>query len=183
MRSLLLLTAQQPEPCFKTKSYVTCLFSEWPNSSRVLSKPLITSKTYKTLNEVEGEISLDLTCSRERSIATCLEAEGRKATSSQCPNLKMLPYFPRGGGGAPKCNMTGRCPFFKNNQFREKICISIPCFGIFKLLNNRKTIAKTIPYCSLRNSHNLSESQNASLFYTLNYVNSGFSRIQKKMSD
>ena len=54
------------------------------------------------------------------------------------------------GGGALECNLTGRCPFFKSlpNPFRKKICILIPCFGIFRLLNNRKTIWKTIAYCS-----------------------------------
>ena len=33
--------------------------------------------------------------------------------------------------GALECNMTGKCPFFKNfhNLFKKKI-ISIPCFGI-----------------------------------------------------
>ena len=61
------------------------------------------------------------------------------------------------GGGALECNLTGRCPFFKNfhNPFRKKNCISILCFEIFRLQNNRennsilflKTIAKTIAYC------------------------------------
>ena len=53
-------------------------------------------------------------------------------------------------GGALECNQTGRCPFFKSlhNPFRKKICILIPCFGIFRLQNNRKTIVKTIAYCS-----------------------------------
>ena len=37
--------------------------------------------------------------------------------------------------GALECNLTGRCPFFKDlhNPFRKKICILIPCFGIFRL--------------------------------------------------
>ena len=45
------------------------------------------------------------------------------------------------GGGALECNLTGRCPFLKSlhNPFRKKICILIPCFGIFRLLNKRKT--------------------------------------------
>ena len=40
----------------------------------------------------------------------------------------------RGGRGALECNLTGRCPFFKSlhNPFRKKICILIPCFGIFR---------------------------------------------------
>ena len=43
--------------------------------------------------------------------------------------------------GALECNMTGRCPFFKNlhNLFRKKLCISIPCFGINRLENNRQS--------------------------------------------
>ena len=58
--------------------------------------------------------------------------------------------------GALECNLTGRCPFFKNlhNRFRKKICISIPCFGIFRLQNNRENNSllflknsKTITYC------------------------------------
>ena len=38
-------------------------------------------------------------------------------------------------------------PIFKNvhKLFRKNISISIPCFVIFRLLNNRETIAKTIP--------------------------------------
>ena len=44
-------------------------------------------------------------------------------------------------GGALECNLTGRC---LHNPFRKKICILIPCFVIFRLQNNRKTIA----YCS-----------------------------------
>ena len=58
------------------------------------------------------------------------------------------------GGGALECNMTGRCPFFKNlhNPFRRKICISIPYFGIFKLQNNRKTIGKQYPIVLENNS-------------------------------
>ena len=69
------------------------------------------------------------------------------------------------GGEALKCNLTGRCPFFKSlhKPFRKKICILIPCFGIFRLQNNRTTIGKTITYCSWKtiafcswtNSHNL----------------------------
>ena len=37
------------------------------------------------------------------------------------------------GEGALGCNLTGRCPFFKNlhNPFGKKICISTPCFGIY----------------------------------------------------
>ena len=67
------------------------------------------------------------------------------------------------GGGALECNLTGRCPFFTNlhNPFRKKICISTPCFGIFKLQNDRENnsllflkIAKTIAYCFRTNSHN-----------------------------
>ena len=52
--------------------------------------------------------------------------------------------------GALECYLTGRCPFFKSlhNPFRKKICILIPCFGIFRSQNNRKTIGKTIAYCS-----------------------------------
>ena len=53
-------------------------------------------------------------------------------------------------GGALECNLTGGCSFFisLHNPFRKKFCISIPCFGIFRLQNNRKTIGKTIAYCS-----------------------------------
>ena len=56
---------------------------------------------------------------------------------------------PKPGGGL-ECNLTGRCPFSKrlHNPFRKKICILIACFGIFRLQNNRKTIWKTIAYCS-----------------------------------
>ena len=45
-----------------------------------------------------------------------------------------------GGERTLECNMTGRCPFLKNlhNLFREKMCISILCFGIFRLLYNRE---------------------------------------------
>ena len=62
-----------------------------------------------------------------------------------------------GGAGATECNLTGRCPFFKNlhNPFRKKICISIPCFGIIRLQKIPKTIGKTIVYCSWTNSDNL----------------------------
>ena len=51
-----------------------------------------------------------------------------------------------GGGGALECNLTGRCPFFKSlhNPFRKKFWILIPCFGIFRLQNNREKVA----YCS-----------------------------------
>ena len=54
-----------------------------------------------------------------------------------------------GGGGAFECNLTVRCPFFKNlhNLFRKRICISIPCFGIIRLQkfpDNREAII----YCS-----------------------------------
>ena len=38
---------------------------------------------------------------------------------------------------------------------QEKICISIPCFGIFRLSNNRENDSKAIAYCSLTNHHNL----------------------------
>ena len=68
------------------------------------------------------------------------------------------------GVRALECNLTGRCPFLKNlhNPFREKNCISIPCFGICRLQSNRennsllfvKTIAWTIAYCFWTNSHN-----------------------------
>ena len=61
----------------------------------------------------------------------------------------------RGGGGeALECNLTGKCPFFKNlhNLFRKKICISIPCFGIIRLQKFPKTIGKTILHCSENNS-------------------------------
>ena len=60
------------------------------------------------------------------------------------------------GGGALECHLTGRCPFFKSlhNPFRKEISILIPCFGIFRLQNNRKTIGKTIAFCSWTNSHN-----------------------------
>ena len=53
--------------------------------------------------------------------------------------------FDRRGGGALECNLTGRCLFFKSldNPFRKNNCILIPCFGIFRLQNNRETIA----YC------------------------------------
>ena len=56
---------------------------------------------------------------------------------------------PRGVGGALECNLTGRCPFFKNlhNPFRKKIEISIPCFGI-RLQKIPKPIGQTIVYCS-----------------------------------
>ena len=68
--------------------------------------------------------------------------------------------------GTFECNLTGRCPFFKNphNPFRKKICISIPCFGIIRLQNIPKNntennsilffenttllFLKTIAYCS-----------------------------------
>ena len=53
----------------------------------------------------------------------------------------------RPGEGALKCNLTGRCPFLRIS-FREKICISIPCFGIIRLQKIPKTIGKTIVYCS-----------------------------------
>ena len=64
--------------------------------------------------------------------------------------IQTLPQFIKpivlrlGPGGALECNLTGRCPFFKSlhNPFRKKICILIPCFGIFRLQNNRKTIGK-----------------------------------------
>ena len=53
------------------------------------------------------------------------------------------------GGGATKCNLTGRWPFFKNlnNPFRKRIYILIPCLGIFRLQSNRKTKGKAIAYC------------------------------------
>ena len=69
---------------------------------------------------------------------------GREIVSSK------VVIFPRVGGGALECNLMGRrCPFFKSlhNPFRKK-CILIPCLGIFKFQNNRKTIEKTIAYCS-----------------------------------
>ena len=68
------------------------------------------------------------------------------------------------GEGILECNLTARCPFFRNlhNPFRKKICISIPCFGIIKLQknaennreNNNILFLKTIAFCSLTNSHN-----------------------------
>ena len=67
--------------------------------------------------------------------------------------------FP-GGGGALECNLTGRCPFFKSldNPFRKKNCILTPCFGIFRLQNNRENnsllFLKTIVFFSWTNSHN-----------------------------
>ena len=44
------------------------------------------------------------------------------------------------GPGGFECNLTGRCPFFKNlhNPFRNENCISIPCFGIIRLSKNSK---------------------------------------------
>ena len=65
----------------------------------------------------------------------------------QVKHISAASFLPGGGGGgALECNLTGRCPFFKNfhNPFRKKNCISIPCFGIFRLQNNKKTI----DYCS-----------------------------------
>ena len=65
------------------------------------------------------------------------------------------------GGASPRghLNVTwrGDTHFFKNlhSLLTKKICISIPCFGTFRLQNNRKTIGKTIAYCSSTNSHNL----------------------------
>ena len=60
------------------------------------------------------------------------------------------------GPGALECNLTGRCPTFKNlhNPFRGKICISIPFSGIIRLQKIPKTIGKTIAY-SWTNSHSL----------------------------
>ena len=54
-----------------------------------------------------------------------------------------------GGGGALECNLTGKCPFFKNlhNLFRKK-CISIPCFGIIRSEKFPKTIGETIVHSS-----------------------------------
>ena len=77
-----------------------------------------------------------------------------------CPRVGILfPFFDPGAGvlhwkavpGAEglEYNLTGRFPFFKSlhNPFRKKIAFLIPCFGIFRLQNNRKTIWKTIAYC------------------------------------
>ena len=57
-------------------------------------------------------------------------------------HARMHATQPSGGGGggeAHVCNIMGRCPFFKNlhNLFRKKNYISIPCFGIIRLENNR----------------------------------------------
>ena len=66
-------------------------------------------------------------------------------------------FVARGGGGG-HLNVTwrGGAHFLKSlhNPFRKKNCILIPCFGIFRLENNRKIIGKTIAYCSWTNCHN-----------------------------
>ena len=51
-----------------------------------------------------------------------------------------------GGEGARECNMTGRCPFFKNldNLFLKKFAFQYTVSEIV----DYKTIAKTIVYCS-----------------------------------
>ena len=69
------------------------------------------------------------------------------STDDKQPRVKAIlfgtEYFPQ---GALECNLTGRCPFFKNlrNPFRKKICMSIPCFGIIRLQKIPKTIGKTV---------------------------------------
>ena len=44
-----------------------------------------------------------------------------------------------GGGEALESNMMGKCLFFMNlHNLLKKICISITCFGIIRLENNRE---------------------------------------------
>ena len=73
---------------------------------------------------------------------------------------KQVTYGP---GGALECNLTGRCPFFKNlhNPFGKKFAFrcSVSEFLDYKTIGNNsllflKTIAKTIAYCFWTNSHN-----------------------------
>ena len=61
------------------------------------------------------------------------------------------------GGGHLNVTWRGGAHFFENlhNLFKEKTCISMPCFRIFRLQNNRENNNKTIAYCSLTNNHNL----------------------------
>ena len=60
-------------------------------------------------------------------------------------------FSPRGGGGggAPECNLMGRCPFFKNlhSPFRKKFAFRHP---VSELLDyeNSKNDRETIVYCS-----------------------------------
>ena len=44
---------------------------------------------------------------------------------------------PGGGGGALECNLTGRCPFFKNldNLFMKKFAFRYPVSGLFDYKN------------------------------------------------
>ena len=60
------------------------------------------------------------------------------------------------GGGALECNLTGRCPFFKNlyNPLRKKLAFRHP---VLELLDNKKfqkQYGKQLPIV-LEHSHNL----------------------------
>ena len=65
----------------------------------------------------------------------------RPTNHAHCENVKgtQCRLLTPGGGGI-ECNMTGRCPFFKESPqpVWEKKCISTPCFGIL----DHKTIEK-----------------------------------------
>ena len=85
----------------------------------------------------EEEAAIDILEKRVDNIETAVD-ELKAYTGFVNGSLKQLKTGTgrlwSGGGGAPECNLTGRCPFFKNlhNPFRNKNCISIPCFGIIR---------------------------------------------------
>ena len=87
---------------------------------------------------------------RTPKLITTSQSPSKQWVNTKNLSARLLTGSPGGGGGGLECSLTGRCPFFKNfnNPFIKKICISIPCFEIFRLQNNRKTIAKTKGYCS-----------------------------------
>ena len=77
------------------------------------------------------------------------KAEVYKFGTSSCMSVKSIIGFRESWRrGALECNMTGRCRFFKNllSPFRKNICISIPCFGILRLQNSRKTVNSNLLY-------------------------------------